>query len=201
MNQNVITVEFDEAHYNRFEIAGLTPPQHETNESAGCDLKAVWDVSEGIKVKGGIVITDGEGGTRQEVEAINFGDAQYDKDGELLENPVPVIRLKPGERALVPTGLKCHIPSGWQLNNNSRSGMGWRNGVVALVAPGIIDSDYFNREIFVILINHGHEDFEIRPGDRIAQITASPVYQINFVPKKELTPKTDRGGGFGSTGK
>jgi len=113
-----------------------------------------------------------------------------------LDSPMT---LAPGSRALIPTGLRLQLPSGFEAQVRSRSGLAARYGVACLNAPGTIDSDY-RGEIKVILINHGTEDFVIAPGDRIAQLVVAPVCRARF----ELAPVLDassRGeGGFGSTG-
>lgn len=107
--------------------------------------------------------------------------------------------LKPGERAVVPTGLFFEIPQGYEIQVRPRSGLAAKNGVTVLNTPGTIDSDY-RGELKVILINLGHEDFEISAGDRIAQIIVAPVTIGNFIQSESIS-ETERGaGGFGSTG-
>lgn len=113
-----------------------------------------------------------------------------------LETP---ITLKPGDRTLIPTGLKMALPEGYEAQIRPRSGLAIRNGITMLNTPGTIDADY-RGEVKVIAINHGEEDFEIRHGDRIAQMVIAPVTQFPVVEVNELD-ETDRGeGGFGSTG-
>ena len=108
--------------------------------------------------------------------------------------------LKPFERFAVPTGLFCQIPYGYEIQVRPRSGLAFKNGITCLNTPGTIDSDY-RGEIKVILINLGNEPFTINNGDRIAQLVAAPVTQVDFVLTDELD-ETKRGtGGFGSTGK
>ena len=107
--------------------------------------------------------------------------------------------LRPGERALVPTGLHLEIPEGLEGQVRPRSGLAARSGLTVLNTPGTIDSDY-RGEIKVILINLGQEPATIRTGDRIAQIVFSPVVRVEF-PRAEGLTETGRGsGGFGSTG-
>ncbi|MEX0994233.1 MAG: dUTP diphosphatase [Balneolaceae bacterium] len=109
------------------------------------------------------------------------------------------ITLKPGQRALVPTGLQMALPDGYEAQIRPRSGLAWRNGITMLNTPGTIDSDY-RGEVKVIAINHGESDFIIHHGDRIAQMVIAPVLQIQVRETDEL-PETQRGdGGFGSTG-
>lgn len=110
------------------------------------------------------------------------------------------ITLKPMERALVPTGLSFEIPEGYEIQVRPRSGLAIKNGITCLNTPGTIDSDY-RGEVKVILINLSSENFEIKNGERIAQIVVSPVTLGNFV-KTDSLEATERGaGGFGSTGK
>ncbi len=107
--------------------------------------------------------------------------------------------LKPGEFALIPTGLKICLPPGFEAQVRPRSGLAAKNGVTVLNSPGTIDADY-RGEVKVILINHGKEDFVINDTDRIAQFVIAPVVNTTFIRVEELD-STDRGeGGFGSTG-
>jgi dUTP pyrophosphatase len=107
--------------------------------------------------------------------------------------------LAPGERAAVPTGLAIAIPDGYEGQVRARSGTALRHGIACVNAPGTIDSDY-RGEVKVILGNLGGEPFEIRRGDRIAQLVIAPVARAAFETAPEL-PETGRGsGGFGSTG-
>ena len=108
--------------------------------------------------------------------------------------------LAPGERAAVPTGLVLSIPAGFEGQVRARSGLALKSGIACVNAPGTIDSDY-RGEVKVILGNLGSAPFEIRRGDRIAQLVVSPVARAAFEPVLDL-PETGRGaGGFGSTGR
>ena len=109
------------------------------------------------------------------------------------------IILYPGERALVPTGIKVDIPRGYKINVLPRSGLAYKNGITVLNSPGLIDSDY-KGDIGVILINHGHDELEIKPGDRIAQIELAPVLTISWVSVNSLESSARGEKGFGSTG-
>lgn len=111
----------------------------------------------------------------------------------------PVV-LAPGERALVPCGLAVEIPAGWEGQVRPRSGLAVRHGVTVLNAPGTVDSDY-RGELKVILVNLGQEPFEIRRGDRIAQLVLCEVaHGVAVIELDSLTPSERGGGGFGSTG-
>jgi dUTP pyrophosphatase len=106
-----------------------------------------------------------------------------------------------GGRALVPTGVRMAIPEGYAGFVQPRSGLALQHGVTLVNSPGLIDAGYRD-EIAVIVINTDPvEDFEIRRGDRIAQLVVQRVEQALFVPVAEL-PASARGlGGFGHTGR
>ncbi|MCC6467141.1 MAG: dUTP diphosphatase [Alphaproteobacteria bacterium] len=107
--------------------------------------------------------------------------------------------LKPGARAIVPTGFAIALPQGYEAQVRPRSGLAAKNGVTVLNAPGTIDADY-RGEVGVILINHGDQDFVVTRGMRIAQMVIAPVSPATLAEVAEL-PATERGsGGFGSTG-
>jgi dUTP diphosphatase len=108
--------------------------------------------------------------------------------------------LRPGERALVPTGIAIAIPAGYEGQVRPRSGLALRNGITCLNSPGTIDSDY-RGEVCVILVNLGQESVELARGERIAQLVVAPVSRAELVQVNEL-PDTARGaGGFGHTGR
>jgi dUTP pyrophosphatase len=108
--------------------------------------------------------------------------------------------LKPGQRKLIPTGLRIELPEGFEVQIRPRSGLAVKEGITIVNAPGTIDSDY-RGEIKVLLINLGHSDYTIKRGDRIAQMVICPVVTANFIIQESLN-ETFRGrGGFGSTGK
>jgi dUTP pyrophosphatase len=111
-----------------------------------------------------------------------------------------VITIFPGERARIPTGIAIS-PERQDVVAviAGRSGHGLKHGVTMANSIGVIDSDY-RGEISVVLINHGNEPFEVRRGDRIAQMMFMPVLAANFLTVDELD-ETERGaGGFGHTG-
>ena len=109
------------------------------------------------------------------------------------------ISVAPGERVLIPTGLRMEIPPGWEAQVRPRSGSALKTGITVLNSPGTIDSDY-RGELKVILINLGSETAVISPGERIAQLVIAPAARAVFERREKLS-LTDRGsGGFGSTG-
>ncbi|WP_170762364.1 dUTP diphosphatase [Ruegeria lacuscaerulensis] len=110
------------------------------------------------------------------------------------------ITLEPGQRALVPTGLRIEIPHGFEVQVRPRSGLALKHGITLPNTPGTIDSDY-RGPLGVIVLNAGQEAFEITHGERIAQLVVAPVVQAAFEAVDTLS-STDRGaGGFGSTGR
>jgi dUTP pyrophosphatase len=108
--------------------------------------------------------------------------------------------LRPGERHAVATGFAIEIPRGYEVQVRPRSGLAIKNGITCLNTPGTIDSDS-RGEIKVILINLGQEPFEVRRGERIAQLVPAPVLRADFVEAGELGETARGTGGFGSTGR
>ncbi len=109
------------------------------------------------------------------------------------------LTLRPGQRAAVATGMAFAIPAGWEMQVRPRSGLALKHGVTCLNAPGTIDSDY-RGELRVILANLGNEPFEVRRGDRIAQLVPAQVQGVRLEEVDELDGTARGAGGFGSTG-
>lgn len=109
------------------------------------------------------------------------------------------IILYPGERKLIPTGLYMQIQEGYEVQIRPRSGLALKHGITVLNAPGTIDCDYTG-EVGVILLNTSKVKFEIKSGDRIAQMVASR-YDKTIWHEVDVLDSTKREGGFGSTGK
>jgi dUTP pyrophosphatase len=107
--------------------------------------------------------------------------------------------LEPGNRFPVPTGLAMEIPTGYEGQVRPRSGLAFRKGITTLNTPGTIDSGY-RGEVKVILINHGHETFQIEKGMRIAQLAIRSVPDAKFAEVDALTDSERGTDGFGSTG-
>jgi dUTP pyrophosphatase len=122
-----------------------------------------------------------------------------DAGADLLARLGAVVKAG-GGRALIPTGIRLAIPDGYAGFVQPRSGLAWRHGITLANSPGLIDSGYRD-ELAVIVVNTDPGvDFEIRRGDRIAQLVVQPVEQARFVSVGEL-PVSERGlGGFGHTG-
>jgi dUTP pyrophosphatase len=114
--------------------------------------------------------------------------------------PDDVLEIAPGRSALVPTGLAIALPEGYEAQIRPRSGLAAKFGVTVLNAPGTVDADY-RGEVKVMLINHGHAPFQVRRGDRIAQMVVAPVTAVSFL-EQETLDDTERGDkGHGSTGR
>lgn len=119
---------------------------------------------------------------------------------DLRANISESIILSPLQRKIIPTGLFIALPSGTEAQVRPRSGLAAKFGITVLNAPGTIDADY-RGEVGVILINLSNEDFEIKPGERIAQLVVAKYEQIEW-DEVVVLDDTERGeGGFGSTGK
>lgn len=110
------------------------------------------------------------------------------------------VTLTPGERCLVPTGLRLEIPHGYEVQVRPRSGLALKHGITIPNSPGTIDSDY-RGPLGVILMNAGQESFHIAHGDRIAQMVVAPVIQATFEMSGSLSGTARGEGGFGSTGR
>ena len=110
------------------------------------------------------------------------------------------LKLNPRERVLVPTGLIMDIPHGYSVRIHTRSGMAAKKGIGLSVSEGIIDSDYVE-EVFVPMVNNKDKIFHIRDGERVAQCELVKNLSTNFTEIDEAPKeKTNRQGGFGSTG-
>ncbi|MBM6999375.1 dUTP diphosphatase [bacterium] len=125
----------------------------------------------------------------------------YTRDGDAGLDLVSTsdVRIAPGARAIVPTGLAIEIPCGYAGYVQPRSGLALKHGITVLNTPGLIDSNY-RGELKVILLNTGDEAFEVKKGDRIAQlvILAVPTVRLHCM---DALSDTDRGThGFGSSG-
>lgn len=109
------------------------------------------------------------------------------------------VRLGPGERGLIPTGLIFELPEGYEAQVRPRSGLALKHGISIVNSPGTIDSDY-RGEVGVVLINHGQEPFVVEPLSRIAQVVIAPATQVAIELTDSLTETTRGTGGYGSTG-
>jgi dUTP pyrophosphatase len=123
----------------------------------------------------------------------------YSAGMDLRANITESQTIQPLERVLIPTGLFIELPQGYEAQIRPRSGLAIKHGITLVNTPGTIDADY-RGEIKIILINLSDTDFEIVPGERIAQMIVSRFEQVEWF-ETEILSDSDRGaGGFGSTG-
>lgn len=124
------------------------------------------------------------------------GAAGMDVRAYLPEGPVT---LRPGDRALVPTGLYMQLPQGYECQIRPRSGLALNHGISIANSPGTVDADY-RGEIGIILINFGKNDFVVNDGERICQMVIKQYSHVEW----ELTDRLDttkrEDGAFGHTG-
>lgn len=124
------------------------------------------------------------------------GSAGMDLKANISESVI----LKPMERTLIGTGLFFEIPKGYEAQIRARSGLAIKHGICLINGVGTIDSDY-RGEVKIALVNLGNENFEIKNGERIAQVVFAKYEQVEWNIVEELND-TERGeGGFGHTGK
>lgn len=110
------------------------------------------------------------------------------------------LRLEPGERALVRTGVRIALPDGYVAFVVPRSGLATKHGITIVNSPGTVDAGY-RGELKVTLLNtDAREPYDIGIGDRIAQLIVMPVSRANFIPVEHLPDSARGDGGFGSTG-
>ena len=109
--------------------------------------------------------------------------------------------LKPGDTALIPSGIAIHIGDpGYAAVLLPRSGLGHKHGIVLGNLVGLIDSDY-QGEVLVSCWNRGKDAFTVNPGERIAQLVILPVVQAQFEVVSEFEESKRGAGGFGHSGK
>ena len=109
------------------------------------------------------------------------------------------ITLMPLERHLIPLGFTMELPQGYEAQIRPRSGMAIKHGITLSNCVGTVDEDY-RGEVCVGIINLSDKPYEVKAGDRIAQMVVAPVVRAEIIEADELI-ETQRGeGGFGSTG-
>jgi len=129
---------------------------------------------------------------------ISYYDANNDKlTKNCWENSIDVY---PGQRYLIPTGMVLDIPKGHSIRVHPRSGLSLKNGIILSNCEGVIDSDYVE-QLYIILTNVSRVIHTINHGDKICQAELQLDLRCNFH-ELDICPnkKTDRDGGFGSTG-
>jgi dUTP pyrophosphatase len=119
---------------------------------------------------------------------------------DLLAAVAAPVVLRPGRRALVPTGLILQLPAGFEAQVRPRSGLALKHGLTVLNSPGTIDSDY-RGEVQVLLINLGARPFIIARGERIAQLVIARHERAQLAESATTLPTSRGTGGFGSTGR
>ncbi|NIR47232.1 dUTP diphosphatase [candidate division KSB1 bacterium] len=107
--------------------------------------------------------------------------------------------LQPMERKAIPTGLSVEVPKGFELQVRPKSGLALKSGLTVLNTPGTIDFGY-RGEVKVILINLSSDPYQLKAGQKIAQLVVAPVVYAQFQEVEELSETTRGDGGFGSTG-
>jgi len=129
---------------------------------------------------------------------------EYKTDGssgmDLMANVEQTVKILPGEKKIISTGIMVAIPEQYEIQIRPRSGLAAKNGISVLNTPGTIDSDY-RGEIKVILINLGKDIFQINKNDRIAQMIVCPIIKAELKEVESLPETIRGGGGFGSTDK
>lgn len=105
--------------------------------------------------------------------------------------------IKAGERALVPTGLSIELPAGHVALVWDKSGLAAKNGIKTMA--GVIEYTY-RGEYKIVMFNTSKEDFEIKKGQKIAQLLIQPIMTADVEEVKELSDTNRGSGGFGSTG-
>ncbi len=132
-------------------------------------------------------------------ERASAGSAGYD----LRAATSGPVRIAPGERTLIPTGLILGLPPGYEAQIRPRSGLAFRQGLTVLNAPGTIDSDY-RGEVKLLLVNLDDEPVDVERGERLAQMVVAAVPEVTFREDDALGRQPTEGdrndGGFGSTG-
>ena len=109
------------------------------------------------------------------------------------------VTLAPGDRAMIPTGIRIALPPGTEGQIRPRSGLAFRHGISVLNAPGTVDADY-RGEIQVLLVNLGRQPFMVERGMRIAQLIVAATMQVNICEVTILDGTIRGDAGFGSTG-
>lgn len=118
---------------------------------------------------------------------------------DLRANIEEPFTLKPLERRLVPTGISIELPVGYEAQVRPRSGLATKHGITVINSPGTVDADY-RGELKVSLVNLSNEEFEIVPGERIAQMVVAAHEQVRWEDVEVLSETARGAGGWGSTG-
>jgi dUTP pyrophosphatase len=123
----------------------------------------------------------------------------YSAGVDIMAFTEEIVLLRPGQRKIISSGLFIELPAGYEAQIRPRSGLAFKHGITVLNSPGTIDADY-RGEIKVLLINLGEDDFEIKNGDRIAQMIIHKYEAAEWVLVDDLGKSLRGEGGYGSTG-
>lgn len=107
--------------------------------------------------------------------------------------------IYPGERALLPTGLKMCCDPGWKIEVAPRSGNAFKLGITLINAIGVLDADYRD-EAMLLIVNHGNNAVTLKDGERFAQLSLEVVNDVNLIVGKLPKTESNRVGGIGSSG-
>lgn len=164
-----------------YNISNNPNPQYSNPTDAGADVRADFSrVSPDNPIK-------------------IYGDGEIIFAGE--SHPITMLRLEPGSRAIIPTGIYTSIPEDYEIQLRPRSGLAIKKGLNLINCVGTIDCSY-KSEIGIPVVNQGLETIWIEDGERIAQAVLSRVSHISWETVSNLSELkgNDRGGGFGHTG-
>lgn len=167
-------------------VPEATVPSYSTKSSACFDLHACIPVGTKLKAK---VPTE-----------VSYRGSSSEDTCELVVNSDCIVSIPPRSRVLIPTGLKFDIPPNSSIRLHPRSGLSFKNGITLCNCEGVIDEDYVD-EIFIAVCNISNVHFSIKHGDRICQAELMRDHRYDIMEVSEApSKKTDRNGGFGSTG-
>ena len=154
-----------------------------------------------VRPGGGTALTNPSLKVKRLTKTAKLPERAYEGDSglDVFANIANEIKIGPGERLCVRTGLSVEVPYGYEVQVRPKSGMAFKYGITVLNTPGTIDHGFVG-EIQVILINHSSLSYWVQPEQKIAQLVIAPVCMWNVEEVEELD-STERGsGGFGSTG-
>ena len=186
IDDQMLHMHESELDYDTLKIYKLFPEAH--LPVYGSQWAACFDLSASIRVADSVAV-------------YGHNNTKTNRPMHDLLNGKRGVTIYSGERCLVPTGLVFDLDESQSLRIHPRSGLAWKNGITVANCEGIVDADYVN-QTFVMLHNISSDPFPIFDGMRIAQaeiVENKPQVMFNVV-DVEPEPKTDRSGGFGSTG-
>ena len=135
------------------------------------------------------------------VELFTYNDSSRKNVPKQLRQDGNSVGIYPGERLMIPTGIIFDIPENHSVRLHPRSGLAYKNGLTIVNGEGVIDSDFVD-ELKILIINTSEVNQIINHGDRVCQGEMIKDLSYSFILQdKPPKSKTDRDGGFGSTGK